>query len=168
MFLWLLTVCMLQCTVQAAYEIVFEDSECFDINEKYIKECEINIEYDSTYGSKMISYLEILEIPENSIKVEIDTFSTQMGEYTLPMPLRIEGYLCDFVKEKDSMGYLFMKSVNINTCPPTPGIYEQEGFVIDNMDSLPPSFPEGHYLLNSTLSFNNIVLLRINLYIRIY
>lgn len=43
-----------------------------------------------------------------------------MGEYTLPMPLRIEGYLCDFVKEKDSMGYLFMNSVNIKTCPPTP------------------------------------------------
>lgn len=52
---------------------MFEDSECFDINEKYIKECEINIEYDSTYGSKMISYLEILEIPENSIKVRIVT-----------------------------------------------------------------------------------------------
>lgn len=52
---------------------MFEDAECFDINEKYIKECEINIEYDSTYGSKMISYLEILEIPENSIKVRIVT-----------------------------------------------------------------------------------------------
>lgn len=36
------------------------------------------------------------------------------------------------------------------------------------MDALPSSFPEGHYLLNSTLSSEDIVLFRINLYVRVY
>ncbi|XP_031774424.1 uncharacterized protein LOC105736403 [Apis florea] len=170
MFLWLLTVCMLQwCTVQASYEVVFEDAECFDINKKYIKECEINVDYDSTYGSKMDAYLEILEIPYDSIKLEIDTFTTQMGEYTLPMAIHLEDDLCEFAKKKNSLGYLFIQSVNIQTCPPKPGIYEQERFVIGNMmDALPPSFPEGHYLLNSTLSSEEIILFRLNLYVRVY
>lgn len=52
---------------------MFEDAECFDINEKYIKECEINVDYDSEYGSKLDAYLEILEIPYDSIKVRIVT-----------------------------------------------------------------------------------------------
>ncbi|XP_043801373.1 uncharacterized protein LOC122719529 [Apis laboriosa] len=168
MFLWLLTVCMLQCTVQASYEVVFEDAECFDINEKYVKECEINVDYDSEYGSKLDAYLEILGIPYDSIKLEVDTFTTQMGEYTLPMAIHLEGDLCKFAEEKNSMGYLFIKSVNIEICPPKPGIYKQERFVINNMDALPSSFPEGHYLLNSTLSSEDIVLFRINLYIRVY
>ncbi|KAG6797212.1 hypothetical protein HZU73_07464 [Apis mellifera caucasica] len=168
MFLWLLTVCMLQSTVQASYEVVFEDAECFDINEKYVKECEINVDYDSTYGSKMDAYLEILEIPNNFIEVTVDTFTTQMGEYTLPMALHLEGDLCKFAEDKNSIGYLFTKSININTCPPQPGIYKQERYVLDNMDALPPSFPEGHYLLNATLSSSDIILFRINLYVRVY
>lgn len=36
------------------------------------------------------------------------------------------------------------------------------------MDALPPSFPEGHYLLNSTLSAKEIILFRLNLYVRVY
>lgn len=57
--------------LKASYEVVFEDAECFDINEKYIKECELNVDYDNTYGSKLDAYLEIIEIPYDSIKVRI-------------------------------------------------------------------------------------------------
>lgn len=43
-----------------------------------------------------------------------------MGEYTLPMALHLEGDLCKFAEDKNSIGYLFTKSININTCPPQP------------------------------------------------
>lgn len=43
-----------------------------------------------------------------------------MGEYTLPMAIHLEDDLCKFVREENSMGYLFIKSINIGTCPPKP------------------------------------------------
>lgn len=54
------------------------------------------------------------------LQLEIDTFTTQMGEYTLPMAIHLEDDLCEFAKKKNSLGYLFIQSVNIQTCPPKP------------------------------------------------
>lgn len=40
---------------------MFEDVDCSQINEEYVAACELELDYDSTYGASMNTYLEVIK-----------------------------------------------------------------------------------------------------------
>ncbi|KAF3427103.1 hypothetical protein E2986_00367, partial [Frieseomelitta varia] len=100
----------------ADYDVILEDVDCSQVNEEYIKTCDFELNYDSTYGASLNSYMEIIKSFPEDVK----------------------------------------------------GVYQGEDYVIDSMDGLPPSFPNGHYLVNMSLLNKDTTLVHFDIYVRIY
>ncbi|CAK9814320.1 hypothetical protein ANTQUA_LOCUS8023 [Anthophora quadrimaculata] len=171
MFFWFFAFSALQfCVVQADFDVMFEDVECTEFNPEYVETCITELNYDSTYGASLDTHINIIkEFPINT-KIIADVFTVQMGEYTVSIGLHVDADFCGVVETPNSLAIPMLRAINMDTnmCPAQPGIYEREGFVLDNLDGLPSSFPPGHYLLNMSLVDEKSVLLHIDAYIRIY
>ncbi|XP_076750401.1 uncharacterized protein LOC143423163 [Xylocopa sonorina] len=171
MLFWLFTIFALRfCAVQADYDIVLEDVICSDVNEEYIKACDFEVEYDSEYGSSLNSYVELIKtIPENA-KLTGDIFTSRMGEYTVPLGLHADGYLCQVLQDKDSIIVPIARAVNIHhaECPLKPGIYQRENYVLDSKEGLPTTFPSGHYLISVKFECDNVTIMHFDAYLRVY
>ncbi|XP_050590242.1 uncharacterized protein LOC126922075 isoform X2 [Bombus affinis] len=146
MLFWLFTVCALEwCMVQADYDIILEDIDCSQINEEYVKSCDLELNYDSTYGASLNTYIEIIKALPEDTKVTADVFTVRMGEYTVDLGLHIDASFCEVAADSKSIGVPIIRAINMDgdNCPPDPGVYQREDYVIDSMDGLPPSFPDG-------------------------
>lgn len=156
--------------VQADYDIILEDIDCSQINEEYIKSCDLELNYDSTYGASLNTYIEIIKALPEDTKVTADVFTVRMGEYTVDLGLHIDTSFCEVAADSKSIGVPIIRAINMDgdNCPPDPGVYQREDYVIDSMDGLPPSFPDGHYLLNMTLANKDTTIVHFDIYIRVY
>ncbi|XP_060825888.1 uncharacterized protein LOC132912467 [Bombus pascuorum] len=171
MLFWLFTACALGwCMVQADYDIILEDIDCSQINEEYVKSCDLELNYDSTYGASLNTYIEIIKTLPEDTKVTADVFTVRMGEYTVDLGLHIDTNFCEAAADSKSIGVPIIRAINMDgdNCPPDPGVYQREDYVIDSMDGLPPSFPDGHYLLNATLANKDTTIVHFDIYIRVY
>ncbi|KAK1132495.1 hypothetical protein K0M31_013878 [Melipona bicolor] len=172
MHFWLLIVCALQWyTVEADYDVILEDIDCSQVNEEYIKTCDFELNYDSTYGASLNSYIEIIKLFPEDVKIKADIFTARMGEYSVDLGFHIETSFCEVISDSNSIARPMIKAVNlddVDNCPPAPGVYQGEDYVIDNMDGLPPSFPNGHYLVNMTLLNEDTTIVHFDIYVRIY
>ena len=156
--------------VQADYDIILEDIDCSQINEEYVKSCDLELNYDSTYGASLNTYIEIIKTLPEDTKVTADVFTVRMGEYTVDLGLHIDTNFCEAAADSKSIGVPIIRAINMDgdNCPPDPGVYQREDYVIDSMDGLPPSFPDGHYLLNATLANKDTTIVHFDIYIRVY
>ncbi|XP_043510797.1 uncharacterized protein LOC122529078 isoform X2 [Frieseomelitta varia] len=155
----------------ADYDVILEDVDCSQVNEEYIKTCDFELNYDSTYGASLNSYMEIIKSFPEDVKLIADVFTVRMGEYSVDLGLHIETNFCEIISDSNSIALPMIKAINfdsLDNCPPAPGVYQGEDYVIDSMDGLPPSFPNGHYLVNMSLLNKDTTLVHFDIYVRIY
>ncbi|XP_017758030.1 PREDICTED: uncharacterized protein LOC108549246 [Eufriesea mexicana] len=170
MLFWSLAACALTwCTVQATYDVIFEDVDCSQVNEEYISTCELELDYDSTYGASMSTYIEVIKDFPPDVNIIADVFTVRMGEYTVDVGLHVEVNLCEVAEDPNSIAVPILRAVDMNgPCPPTARTYQLDEYVIDNMDGLPPTFPSGHYLINMTFYTGDTTIVHFDVYIRVY
>ncbi|XP_031831183.1 uncharacterized protein LOC116426424 [Nomia melanderi] len=155
MIYWYFVCCALSlCLVQAEIDLLFEDGTCVFTNDKYIKpdSCGMEVEDDSEYGTSLTTRLEIVKAVDKIVALG-NINAAQMGEYTNDLGLHVEMDLCDALSNPTSIAFPILRALDMaaDNCPPKPGVYGRENYVIDNFDGLPDSFPPGKYLLNITL-----------------
>ncbi|XP_017879812.1 uncharacterized protein LOC108624789 [Ceratina calcarata] len=170
MLLWLFVISALRWgTVQATLEIMIEDVECTEVNSEYIKTCEFEVEDDSTYGASLTSNIETIKHFPETVRVIADIFTVQYGEYSVDMGLHIDTLFCEVMENSNSIANFLLTVVNMNDgeCPPGPGVYKQENYVVDNTKGLPSSFPSGYYLMNMTFLNDDTVFVHFNAYVRV-
>ncbi|CAD1481221.1 unnamed protein product, partial [Heterotrigona itama] len=151
----------------ADYDVILEDIDCSQVNEEYIKTCDFELNYDSTYGASLNSYIEIIKQLPEDLMIVADVFTVRMGEYSVDLGLHIETNFCEVASDSNSIVLPILRAVNLDNmdnCPPAPRVYQGEDYVIDNMDGLPPSFPNGHYLVNITLLNKSTTLMHFDIY----
>ncbi|KOC62020.1 hypothetical protein WH47_01812 [Habropoda laboriosa] len=130
----------------------------------------MELNYDSEYGANVDTHLEIIKPFPEGLKIIADVIAVQMGEYTLNVGVHLDTDFCELAESPNSLAVPILRAINMDsgTCPPEPGIYEREGYVLDSMDGLPSAFPAGHYLLNMSLIYEESVLFHLDVYLRIY
>ncbi|XP_017758022.1 PREDICTED: uncharacterized protein LOC108549239 [Eufriesea mexicana] len=121
MLFWSLAACALTwCTVQATYDVIFEDVDCSQVNEEYISTCELELDYDSTYGASMSTYIEVIKDFPPDVNIIADVFTVRMGEYTVDVGLHVEVNLCEVAEDPNSIAVPILRAVDMNgPCPPT-------------------------------------------------
>ena len=92
-----------------------------------------------------------------------------MGEYTNDIGLHVETDVCELTSDPHNIAAPIAKAINLgpNNCPPIPGVYGQDNYVIDDQEGLPESFPIGKYLLNITLLKEETVFIQVHLYVSV-
>ncbi|XP_076289521.1 uncharacterized protein LOC143213503 [Lasioglossum baleicum] len=161
------------CLVQANLELLFDDAFCKVQNTEYIDpDCSIEISEDSEYGNSLSVHLEILKkLP--SLKASAKVLGMERsGEYTQDVGLSVTMDICESLAGPPNIADVFVKALNLKSgeCPPEPGVYGEEHFVIDTdgNSGLPDSFPGGKYLLNmSILTDGNETLAELDIFLMI-
>ncbi|XP_076638456.1 uncharacterized protein LOC143350310 [Colletes latitarsis] len=172
MFFVLSIFCVLRwCVVQAELDVIFDEAMCAYTNDDYFKPgtCKFEVNDDSEYGTSLTSHLEIIkEFPKGTMAAG-NVKGIQMGEYTNDMGLQMEMDLCEIASGDQNIALPIMKAIDMSgdTCPPKPGIYGKEGYVIDNFDGVPDSFPSGKYLLNITIFKDDVTISNYLIYLTI-
>ncbi|XP_043258023.1 uncharacterized protein LOC122400565 [Colletes gigas] len=172
MFFVLSIFCMLRwCVVQAELDLMFDEAKCVYVNEEYFKpgSCKFEVNDDSEYGSSLTSRFEIIkEFPKGAMAAG-NLKGIQMGEYTNDMGLYMEMDLCEIASGNQNIALPIMRALDVSgdNCPPKPGIYGKEGYVMDNFEGVPDSFPSGKYLLNISTFKDDVTIANYHFYLTV-
>ncbi|XP_054011689.1 uncharacterized protein LOC128894180 [Hylaeus anthracinus] len=173
MFFLLLSFCALRwCVVQAHLDLMLEDAECVYASAEYVKEdsCTLEVNDDSEYGSTLSSHIEVIKQLPDGIKARGNINGLYMGEYTNDVGIHIDTNLCEMISlGNDNIATPMIRAIDLSSkdCPPGPGVYGKEKYVIDNFEGIPKTFPSGKYLVNVTLAKDEDLLLHYQAFITI-
>ncbi|XP_074098097.1 uncharacterized protein LOC141526854 isoform X2 [Cotesia typhae] len=132
-------------------------------SEEYLLEPDVYLDADN----KAVVNITIVNRFPPETQVHLIVLGASMGEYVIQTGFDIQMGLCETMEEPILVGSA-LRSFGFVTsdCPPSPGVYGTDGFVIPT-DTLPDDFPANQYLFIFEILFEEEKIIEIYEYIHI-
>ncbi|XP_076645186.1 uncharacterized protein LOC143354765 [Halictus rubicundus] len=170
-FSYIISCAFFLCCVQANLDILFDDAVCQIVDTEYVDpDCSLDIFEDSEYGSYITVHLEVKKKAPDITVIANVLGMDRTGEYTEDVGLSVTMDICESLAgTTPSIAHVFINALDMTSdnCPPEPGVYGKDHFVIDGSSGMPESFPGGKYFVNMTVLCEEAVLFVIGIYITV-